>query len=71
MARKPPPYEIRLVAFMRHADGALSILDIIETSRFYAPKFASRFYRDKDCVAIAASAPGEGWKTAEPRFITR
>jgi hypothetical protein len=51
--------EIRLYAFAQNDSGTLSITDIVETSRQGAPYFVRMFRRHyPDCVAIAATAPG-------------
>ncbi|MES0071904.1 hypothetical protein [Mesorhizobium sp. M0058] len=65
------PHEITLFALMRWADGAFSLLDIVETSRKNASIFTRRWMRDPEVAAIAAIAPGEFYGDAKRRVVRR
>jgi len=52
-------HEITLVAYVTDSEGFLSIADIVETIRHFAPRFATRFIRNGDFSHIAALSPGQ------------
>lgn len=57
MARKAIKHEITLWAFGREGRSA-TVLDIVETNRHNAYRFARGFMRNPDVHAIAAVPPG-------------
>lgn len=70
MTRKVP-HEITIMAFARNEDGTVSVMDVCETSRRYAPYFVRRFYRDPAVWAIGANGPNQPWNVCQPREIIR
>lgn len=66
--RKPVEHQLTLLAFTRCENGRFCIYDIVETSRYFAPKFARRWRRDPEVCGIAAASPGTLWaEFGEPR----
>lgn len=69
---KAVQHEITLIAFGRD-NGFTVVMDIVETSRKFAPKFARRFYRNADVIEFAAVKPKcrvENW-SLQARTIYR
>ena len=68
--RKAVKYEIRLIGLTASADGTLSIVDIVETSRRNAYWFVSNFRRNPEITHIAACAPADSCTAPfEPRRL--